>query len=454
MKHRGFSGVVKFSAIATIAALFVTPLLPVTAASAATKKSQKITWAGFSQIDVSGDSLKLKAKASSGLALKVTNATPEVCKATVTTVSPISVGVCKLTFKQAGTAKYKPAKLSVTFAVVQRATADKPDTVDGWQIHPIYVQPADQPDRQLDTNGYIARLLNEGNAFLKAELGQSFAIDATDLAPDVTYLKSSYSTDELAALKPTQLPALMKQLNPFANPGTNRKNYVFFVDIPNLNADYCGWADRPGLAAVVALDIKNSSNCNGSGHGLAHYAAKTWVHEVFHNLGVMHNTISCDLMYAGDQSCRGDFTIDSERRLYIGASAGGVNVLTLRVWKGYTQRTDLRADCFVKLLDYLNDGQGPVVYCPTGTMPIASVFCYSNLNEVELEQLVNGEWRELGKGYTYSRPWGPSVDFECSDASYPRGPWFEVTVTTPQINTYRWKLNDRAKEPFTVIFVR
>jgi hypothetical protein len=425
-------------------------------ATAATKKSQKITWSKITHLRLSAGSTAISARSSSKLSVKATSNTPAVCKISAKALLPIAPGACKITLSQAGNSKFKPVKLNATVSILDRYTADQPDTIDGWQIHPVYVQPADSPDRNYDTNGHIDNLLDEGNAFLKAQLNNTFNIDSTPFGYDITYLKSVYTAAQIMNLQPTQITALMRELNPLANPGENRKDYVFFIDVPELNSDYCGWADRPGLAAVVAINdgLNGKGDCTGPGRGLKDYAAKTWVHEVFHNLGVKHNSEPCDLMYSGPTSCSGNYTIDVNRRMYVKANASGVDVMTLRVWKGYTLRTDMRADCLLHFDEYLADGATELVYCPLGSQPISATSCYSSLRSVELEQLVDGNWQSLEDGYTYYKPWGAGVDFECTNPAYPTGPWQQVTVTSPQTIRYRWVLNDYPQEPFDVVFVR
>ncbi len=522
--------------------VLVALLLPVGAtAQAASKKSQTISWSKVTEIALKDAPTAVRAKASSKLAVKVTNLTPDVCRVTASALSGIKVGTCKFTLTQAGNAKFKPAPKvtasvavfdhdtvsftlpstatvgdpaislsasaksgnTVTFAtssstcsvegskltlksagdcvvaastptangflaetvsqtitiVLARSTIDRPDTVDGWQLHAIYVQPADALDRKVDVNGYLATALTEGNTYLSKQLGLTMPIDRTDAGFDIRFIKSKYSSDQIMAMEPTQLPALMTELKPTDSPGQNRKNYVFFVDVPMLNGNYCGWADRPGMAAVVAIGKPLADAkfvCTGAGHGFNDYVTKTWVHEVFHNLGVEHNNDACDLMYAGPEQCAGNYTIDAQRRLYVGSSIGGADITRQRVWVGYTANTGLRADCYVHMEQYPRTDATPYVYCPVGTHPIGTMLCYTAVSTAELQQLVNGVWTTIASGNRYYKPWGEEIDFACTNPSYPDGFWASVTVTTPGTVRYRWLLNNFVQndEVFDVIYLR
>lgn len=511
------------------------------AAQAATKKSQTITWSKVTQVAITDAPALMQAKASSKLPVKVTNLSPIVCKVTVTSLTALRTGTCKFTLTQAGNTKYKPAPkitasvlvfdhdkialslptavtlgdpaitlnavsksgnsvalktsgascqlaanllafvaagtctitastqtangylaetLTQTIAVLlARTSIDRPDTIDGWQVHAIYVQPADATDRKVDVNGYLAAALDEGTSYLGKQIGLTLPIDQAAGGYDIGYLKSSYTTAQIMALSPTQIPAMMTELKPLDNPSGNRKNYVFFIDVPMLNNDYCGWADRPGFAAVVAIGKSQPGaafTCTGAGHGFDDYVTKTWVHEVFHNLGVEHNSELCDLMYAGSGQCAGNYTIDAQRHLYVGASVGGADITTERVWTGYTSNNAMRADCFVHMEEYPRTDSTPYVYCPTGTIAVGTTFCYNSVRSADLQKLVNGTWVSVGTAYRSNIPWGASVDFDCTNPAYPDGFWVEVTTTQPGVVRYRWLFNGSSQpnETFDVIYAR
>ena len=449
--------------LAKVMAVFIALLLmvPTASADAATKKSQKITWSGVKLASL-GSSVAISAKASSKLTVKVTNASPAICTVTASTLTALAIGDCNFTLSQAGNKTFKPAasiKATVKVTAVTRNMIDQKDSFSGFQIHPIYVVPADATDRQLDINGGIAALLDEGNAFLKREIGATLPIDSTTSGYDIDFMKSKYSAQSIMDMKPSQLKYMMNELMPFNTPSANRKDYVFFIDVPALNSNYCGWADMPGLAAVVALggpaDTKHK--CSGTGGGLKDYASKTWVHEVFHNLGVAHTPTVCDLMYVGSTTCTGNFRIDAARKLYVDATSSyGPDVLSERVWTEQTSSGALSSPCYVNLDDYLRNDSVPFAYCPTGTVLVGDhIACYDKLlTSATLQKLVDGAWVEVGPGVIVSKPWGDAVDFSCS-GTYPVGPSASVTQTTPATIRFRWQISKtQFGDPFDVIFAK
>jgi hypothetical protein len=116
-------------------------------------------------------------------------------------------------------------------------------------------------------------------------------------------------------------------------------------------------------------------------------------------------------------------SIDKAKNRYVGASALGIgdtvlspNILDLRVWDGYTNRTDLKADCI------LNPGTRSdgwkFAYCPTGTQMIgALVHCLSPITSVSLEELIDGNWTSVGPGRARNESWAAGIGTPCDPNS-------------------------------------
>jgi|GEM_PF-3562054 len=351
-----------------------------------------------------------------------------------------------------------PTKAPSTVSI-PRVASDQPDTVVGFQVKAIYVVPSDGVDHSYDKNGYIAGILDEGNRYLSGQLGLTLPIDKNSSGYDIQYLKSNLSTAYLTTAQ--DLPdRLLAESRALENPGMNRKDYIFFVDVNGLTGGTaCGVSNTPGISAAVAIGkgvnaIGNT--CAGKNRNFDNYATGTWVHELFHNFGVEHTFDDpCDLMKAaealGTCSSSGQITIDKTKSRYVGSSVQGQNILNLRVWAGKTDRLDLEANCS---RDPVARADGfHYAYCPTGTQTIGALqFCLSPISSVTLEEFVAGQWKSLGSGSSSSEPWGPNLGFKCGPGS--TAPSMQVTVTSPGISLYRWMVNAQELEQIKVIWVR
>ena len=419
-------------------------------------RDNEITFVNPASVALKLKSLQLSGFSSSGLPLTYKSLTPSTCATSSSAVTLLAIGSCTVVASQAGDEfTFKAVEVSNTFIVTNdRVLADQPDSLRGYQIKAIYVVPSDGTDRQYDTNGYIASILSEGNTFLKANTGLEYQIDSIASEYDIQFLRSSYSTSHFLSASFLQND-LALEMKLYENPSLDRKNYIFFIDVPFLkNGTACGYAPRPGLLSIYAIgpSNSNSSSCVGQSLNVGNYASKGWVHESFHNLGVGHTTNdSCDLM-RGSGSCSSLWTIDKERNKYVGADVLGANILTLRVWKGYTNDQSLRASCTLQS-GWIPRSDGlKYAVCPTGKQIIGALtYCTSSIRSVELQIWRNNVWESLGDGNHYQEPWGQYIDWSCDNYS---APWKELTVNTPGIHKYRWIINGRESEVFNIIWQR
>lgn len=425
-----------------------------------------ITFQLPSALLLSAGTYQMSASGNSNLPVTLVSNTPSICTAVESLLTLLQAGTCTVVASQAGADLIPPA-VPITQSVeisASRVTGDLPDTVSGFQVKSIYVVPSDGTDNSYDTNGYLAGILDEGNSYLKGQMGQTVPIDRTATGYDIQYLHSQYSTSYLqthadAPETTSDGYVLFSEIKAMENPGNNRKDYIFFIDVPGFGGSFCGMADRPGMVAVVALqNISDTSTCKGiSPPFFNNYTSKTWVHEMLHNFGVSHTLDDpCDLM-AGKPETPGTctatvrWTMDKERTRYVGASAQGQNILQLRVWQGYTDDQGLLADCILDPVPR-QDGQH-YAYCPTGTQAIGALtYCWSGISSISLEELINGVWISLGTGSHWNQPWGSRISWKCNDPNY-TAPWKELTVNSPGIRHYRWVIDGQPKEELNVIWV-
>ena len=410
----------------------------------------------------------LTATSSSNLPVAFVSNTPNVCSISDSTLTLLQVGTCTVMVTQAGS-DFIPVADPVTQSLeisASRVTADLPDTVFGFQIKPVYVVPSDGVDNFYDTNGYLASVLDEGNSYLKSQIGLTIPIDRTATGYDIQYLKSQYSTEYLRthAQSTTENTSdsylLLSEMKAMENPGANRKDYIFFIEVPGFDGSYCGMADTPGMKAVIALEnVSDTGICRGKAAPFfENFTSKTWVHEFIHTLGVTHTLDDpCDLM-AGKETpgtCTSSvkYTMDKERTRYVGASTQGQDITKMRVWQGYTDNQNMKADCIINPVARLDGIE--YAYCPTGTRAIGELnTCWSEVSSASLEEQVAGNWVSLGSANYFSTFWGGDrPDQKCTDPNFPDAVWKELTVDTPGVLHYRWVVNGKVDEVMNVIWV-
>ncbi len=430
-------------------------------ASIAIQGSNLITFTPLSSLLLSTKTYLLSGTSTSGLPLKYNTQDAEICSVSESILTLLKVGVCRVLAVQDGSDLY-PAAQSVEATIVisgARVTSDQVDTVSGFQVKAIYVVPSDGVDHSYDINGFIAGILDEGNTYVKSQIGLQVPVDKSVVGYDIQFMKSKLSTAYiLSAVYLTD--ELLSESLALETPSANRKDYIFFVDVNILrDGAACGYGTMPGISSVVAVGTR----CTEKAYNFNNYAAHAWPHELFHNFGVDHTPDDpCDFMRGpatpGTCPWNGTHTIDKERTRYIGSSAQGQDILKLRVWEGYTEREDFQANCFLNPIPRA-DGVN-YAYCPTGTQTIGAIkYCWKSISSVVLEEFVDGSWRSLGAGSHYSEPWGPKVfwtsapnTWKCLAGS--TAPWKQLTVTTPGVSLYRWMINGSESEQFKVIWVR
>ena len=412
----------------------------------------------------------LTATSSSNLPVTLTATTTSICTIADFVLTLLAAGTCTIVATQSG-ADFIPEATTVTQSVeisTIRVLADLPDTMSGFQIKPVYVVPSDATDNAYDTNGYLAGILDEGNNYLKDQIGYSVPIDRTATGYDIQYLKSQYTTEYLRTHEAatdnsaTDASVLLTEIKAMENPGDNRKDYIFFIEVPGFEGKYCGYAATPGIAAVVALEnVSDTGTCKGdSAAPFRNYTSKTWIHEMVHNFGVGHTTDdSCDLMYGGGASARCSssqtLTVDKERTRYVGTSSSqGPNILSLRVWQGHTADVNLTANCFIDPVARLDGIQ--YAYCPTGTRAIGELDrCWSGVDSVSFEELIGGVWVFQGTGNYSAKIWGgDQTQYSCGGGNFPYSVWNQVTVQNPGIHHYRWIVNGQTGKELNVIWVQ
>ena len=222
-------------------------------------------------------------------------------------------------------------------SVASRSSIDRLDDLSGYQIRLIYVVPADVKDRNLDTDGTIAKWLEEVRKVSKVQTGLTPRFDTYQNRFDVGYLKSKYTIAQLVGTTTTRnADDLLRNELPTSEQ-ESFKGVGFIIDGRIAFRDYCGYASRPGKYFTAWLGEGCWENSDGyNNRPYITWIATTILHEWLHNLGVKHTCVTNELMYG--EGCEaidpGDMnSIDENRAYYLGADKSGVDISLLPVWE-------------------------------------------------------------------------------------------------------------------------
>ena len=188
-----------------------------------------------------------------------------------------------------------------TAAAGGRATADRPDIVEGSKIHVIYFVPSDAQDNQLDTNGVLENSVASMNTFLEQDIGRSPRLD-TYLDAGTPRLDISFVLGERTASEYAQDPhpdgafgAVTDELEHrgWTESGAVKRYFVYFEG-PAESANICGTAYlniTGGYAQWSVVWLGASPGCGArdfgtpeTGGGMSEAIA---LHENFHNEGMV-----------------------------------------------------------------------------------------------------------------------------------------------------------------------
>lgn len=242
------------------------------------------------------------------------------------TVTGIGTGTAEIT------ASFEAFSESVVFEVEEpdeRATTDRPDDLDGPQIHAVYALPSDVEDGNLDRYGDIARSFTAIQRWVGAELGYRFRLDTYGGELDVTFLRLPFTHQEGDARSGSLVFDIERAI---AGSIGVQPNKIYAVYYAGRSAGVCGSAVLSGRTGAVYV---HPEGCSNSRPGMDENEASTYeavmVHELFHVFGavptcspnngagahVVDDTM--DVMYQGvERGARSDAVIDTARDDYFG----------------------------------------------------------------------------------------------------------------------------------------
>ena len=267
----------------------------------------------------------------------------------------ISAGECEITISQNNELLATPnpdltqtINILPTPKILPVTEKDRPDEINGFQIHVVYVKVKGVTPHNYYQSGDLSNWLDLTNAWMKRKLGKEFVFDTFEGSYDVSTMNSKYAPDDLdikyatgkgAAGRAQALPKLRAEFIEQNGSDLVGKSLLFIVDA-QLGKGYCGFASRPG---DTALTTPGSDKCWYPEFGYLaqitklNSASAAIAHEFIHNLGVGHPCASqSDLMIGeGCEMSKENFetTLDPQRKLYVGSSKAGADILDFKVWK-------------------------------------------------------------------------------------------------------------------------
>ena len=259
--------------------------------------------------------------------------------------------------------------LFVTFANAApnvRSLVDRPDDVNGYQVHLVYVALDGSVDSNWDTNGKIDSWVTEANSWLVAKVGHKFIFDTFQGTADVSFMQSKYGAAELCKESCKGLGKLETEYAAQDISYNGSKSLVFVI-YDKLPGESCGWASSPGNLALI--HNLGSESCGGYGSDLtrfgAAYSVLSLLHELIHTYGISHKCFDSSDLMIGSPECSGSrgetmVTLDTKRSHYVGGDASdGIDLLKMPIWSdgiGSKSYGEIKQISDTKYIPGLGDG--------------------------------------------------------------------------------------------------
>jgi len=315
----------------------------------------------------------------------------------------ISAGKCEFTISQNNELLETPnpdvthiINVLPTSKILADTQKNRPDEIPGFQIHVVYVKVKGVASQDYYQSGEINNWLNLANAWLKRKIGKEFIFDTYQGTYDVSTMNTRYSVKELDIDSPEGgatsrhsgvLEKLRAEFNKQNGVTLQGKNLLFIIDV-KLSERYCGFAQTGDTAVVTPY-------AGGCWYPEFGYLAQTTklnspsaaiAHELFHNMGVNHICEGKSDLMIGEGCERPEstpeITIDSKNKFYLGASAGGANILDFKVWKDGSGARHVQSQgvCYIKEPCLVSEGYWGTPY-----------------GDLEIQEKTSGKWKTIQK---------------------------------------------------------
>jgi hypothetical protein len=202
-------------------------------------------------------------------------------------------------------------------AALPRATTDRPDDVQGPQIHIVYAVPEDLADRRLDTNGVIDASVANWEGWLRTQTGgRELRLDTYQGQPDITFFRLPETDAQISARGPFVRDEVQAQLRAAGLVSAGKLYAVYYDGTSTFSCGGGAWPPTlPGVVGALYLrSVQPGFPCydptkSPAGLQLMDLAI---LHELMHTMGFVptcapHFTRAGhvsddyhDLMWAGD----------------------------------------------------------------------------------------------------------------------------------------------------------
>lgn len=179
------------------------------------------------------------------------------------------------------------------------ATFDRPDDVEGYQVHFIYALPSDGVDALLDVSGEIEMSATAMNNWLYSQAGARLRYDTYEGALDITFVRLPYTAEQVSNAH-GRVTDLLEYWIKISGLAQDNKLYIVHYDGFFVTPEgYCGLAPLPpgglGQSAVLLLRGYNPTRDLGCPRNFTRSADYTGffevtiLHEVLHVMGLVAN---------------------------------------------------------------------------------------------------------------------------------------------------------------------
>jgi hypothetical protein len=182
---------------------------------------------------------------------------------------------------------------------------DRPDDVDGYQVHFIYALPSDGRDDLLDVNGVISLSASAMNTWLVGKIGHGLRYDTYEGNLDISFLPLDQDAETIGDLGTNILVFLEHEVKSRGFDPSHKIFVVYYDGLFVTAEGYCGLAAYPpdgaGQTAVLLLRGYNPTTdtvCPRQFTKSADYTGffeMTILHEVLHLLGMVPSCAPNDL---------------------------------------------------------------------------------------------------------------------------------------------------------------